>query len=174
MVPHLIGFVKVSVRSRILERNIKMVLDDLEVESRLNSLDNLVNRLRRLDNIEEKTDASLAVFIPAEQEAIKQSDITALPPSSEELIEDLEAKLRKNNIKLLASDVLENSLESLRYRLDEVDKVRDLSRIASDMGKILTSIDPPKESDKTAKNQVIIYKPVMVQESHYNSLQVNE
>lgn len=145
-----------------------MLLSDIEAESRLSSLDNLVNKLGSLNA--PRNSAVLDMPIPAK---IEQSNIPSLPPRSEELISDLEDKLRKNNIKTLATDVLENSLESLRYRLDEVDKVRDLSRIASDMGKILTQIDPPKEAVNTAK-QVIIYKPVMVQESHYNSLQVVE
>lgn len=154
-----------------------MLLEDFEAESRLNSLDNLINKLRPSASQSYsgmKQDASPAVIdiIPAKSH--DRIEIPSLPPSAESLVEDLEQKLRKQSIKNLATDVLEHSLEALRNRLDEVEKVRDLSKIAGDASKILKEIDPPKEENPNAKNQVIIYKPVMVTESHYNSVQVLE
>lgn len=153
-----------------------MLLEDLEAETRLNSLDNLINKLRpnSQNNNLIARDASPAVIDIIPERNTKKIEIPSLPPSAESLVEDLEQKLRKQSIKNLATDVLEHSLEALRNRLDEVEKVRDLSKIAGDASKILKEIDPPKEEDLRAKNQVIIYKPVMVTESHYNSVQVNE
>ncbi len=55
-----------------------MVLDDIEINSRLESPDNLVNRLRSLTRL----DKSNRVQIPS------------LPPSADDVIADLDEKLK--------------------------------------------------------------------------------
>jgi len=146
-----------------------MLLNDSEINNRLNSLDNLFSRLRGSSSLSETND-SLAVIPEPSKSTI---EIPSLPPNVDDLVDGIEDKLRTARITKSAEEVLDNSLEQLKMRLCEVENVRDLSKIATDMSKIINGQNQKDDPSKTA-SQVIIYKPVMVNETHYQAVQVNE
>src|SRR5574338_75480 len=131
-----------------------MLLSDSQVNERLNSLDNLINSLSGLDRLESHQ------IIPARDN--KEIEIPTLPPNIENLVDDLETKLRTAKINESALDIIDMSLEQLKMRLCEVEKPENLSRIASDMSKIVSGNRKPEdESNGKTQNQVIIYRPTV-------------
>lgn len=170
-----------------------MLLNDTELEARLNSTDNLINRLRRSAPAKTElvnpsrsggieTDRELSSFLSVlngnhhKPSRSQDYEIPSLPPNSSDLIENLEDKIKTAQVNHKALSVLDESLDLLRVKLDEVQNAKDLSRIATDMEKILNgSRISERESNRSSSGAgVIIYKPIMVNENHYESLAVNE
>ena len=141
---------------------------DDEIESRLNHPDNLVNRLNRL------TDKNSAGLFGIERS--KPAGITSLPPSIDKLVDNLGSKLVKSRIEAGAEEVLNTAIEQLKYRIGDVDKPEKLSRIATDMSKIISEVHEGNQSRKygTGNQQVIVYKPMVLSESSLQIVHVNE
>lgn len=156
-----------------------MLMNDSEIEQRLNSPDNLINRLRsRLNGgftgLELVTQTSKDNAVA---ELVDKSSSAGIDfPDVTDLVENADDKIRASLIQTTASEVLIDTLENLKYRLGEADNPTQLSKIAADMSKVIASI---KQSTKVDNNlnvnqQVIIYKPVMHTEAHYDAIQVSE
>jgi hypothetical protein len=145
-----------------------MILNNNELNERINNPDNLINRLNVLR--QGKSDKkALDIFIPPNAEENKsESTNPQLPPS----IDELEEQIKNGLIKSTARKVLGDSLDLLSHNINNVDNPNQLSRIARDMREILKE-DKDSDSGKQP-GQVIIYRPIINQEQNYNAVYVND
>jgi len=134
-----------------------MILDEKEVIERFESPLNLLNRLR----------AGLSHHK-------NQSKIVSIPPTAENLIEDLEEKLKYGGLKSKAAGIMNDCLEELKSRIGEVDKPTQLAAVAETMNKIISSEDKNKKSDSDSKPQYVIYTPTFISEEHFETIYVRE
>lgn len=134
-----------------------MILNEAEMNARLDSEDNIVNRFRKL------TDAAV-VSIPEYVETNNDK----LIPSINDLVTDVDDKINQSKGLSNAKALLAMSTQKLISRLDEVDKPTDLARIASDMNKIVNGLEGSK--DKRTQNNIVIYRPVQNDINHYETV----
>lgn len=133
-----------------------MILNDTEVNERLASPLNLINRLKSEMNKGNAMD-------------------TFMPPSVDDLIENVEDKLKLGSAHNRAISVLDDCVSALAGRIHEVDKAKDLSRIATDMSKVVNSIDEIRNGrDKKGGSNLVIWQPIIMTETHYEVIQVRE
>lgn len=137
-----------------------MIMNTEDVDARLGSPDNLINRLRG-----SVSGSRSVVSLPAESIAGSTS-VTSLPPPVDDLIDDIEDKFNNSRALSGAAKVMAESISLLRDRLPDVDRPEKLARIASDMSKIINNENDKNASQKTF-NQVIVYKPILVSESSF-------
>lgn len=141
-----------------------MILQNDEIEARLSSPENLLNRLAKLTT-------RSPVSIP---EVIDSSEnLSDSVPSVADLVDNLENKLTGGKAYTNALNVLAESTELLRSRIGEVRKPEKLSKIASDMSRIVNGFNE-KNNKNSNNNTVIVYKPVVNNESHYETVYANE
>lgn len=138
-----------------------MILDDTEVVTRLNSPLNLLNRLK---NASSKNDAMSTFGV---EKNTDKTSIVTLPPSVDELVDSLEDKLSESSLVSKASNVISAALDELLPRLGEVSKPRDLAQIAANVRRVIGD----KRGQSEGNKNVIIYKPVIVNESHFEVVQ---
>lgn len=121
------------------------------------------------DLVDEKEEDSnfLSAVLPARNS--DPIDIPALPPSLDNLIETAGEKAKIARINNTALDILGDTLKELKLRLIEVKSPKDLAKIATDMGKIINGGKDDKKNNGNI-NQVIIYKPAMSNEHHYETI----
>ena len=131
-----------------------MLLTDSEVKERIESPMNLLNRLRSATNL-----ASLS---------------PCLPPSSKDIIENLEEKIGFGSIKSKATNIMSAALDELRSRIPEVQKPEKLASIAAEMSKVVNGVNNNKIEDNRKIAQVIIYAPQILSESAFDVIEVNE
>lgn len=134
-----------------------MVLDDIEVSSRVDSPDNLLNRLRAIT----KPAKSVNNLVPS------------LPPSADELIEDLDRKLHTSTIKTKAEAIMLAAMDTLGNNLDAVDKPEKLARIVESMSKVVEA-HTPKKQEGPQIGQVIIYSPQQREEVEYPVIDIRK
>jgi len=148
-----------------------MILETEEINERLSSPLNLLNRLRKLTSVENK----IVSLPPSEQNSQSRSDVRhpSFPPSVDELVDNIEDKLATQKCYSGAKEVLASSISRLKERLEEVDSPVQLSRIATDMGRIVNGFDESKKSTPSVSIP-IIYRPVMLTEQSFQVIQVNE
>lgn len=132
-----------------------MILPEHELRERMESPLNLLNRLRNITNPH------------------KKSPIPQLPPSSEEIIEDLEDKITTGSIKSKALGIMSSAMDELKNKLPEVQKPEKLAAIAAEMNKVLNSTDS-KRDDTKPQAQIIIYAPQVVLEETFNMVELVE
>lgn len=135
-----------------------MVLDDIEVSSRIDSPDNLVNRLRALTK-------------PASGVNKLNGLIPSLPPTADDVIKDLDDKLAGSSIKSKASKLLIDTMNQLEMNLDSATEPSKLARVAESLNRIIDSHTPKKENTATI-GQVIIYTPTVREEKEYPIIDV--
>ena len=114
-----------------------MILPDEEIQERIQSPLNLLNRLR-----EASKNAASSPCMPA--------------PKASDLIDDLDEKLSYKDVRKQATSIMSKALTELEARLPEVHKPEKVAQIAAEMNKILISRDE-KEEKKIA--QIIVYAP---------------
>ena len=165
-----------------------MILTDDIIEERINSTENLV---KRFENSQEEVKIPEVLQFPKQENSLAREfnlpvfndkivsrsrvEIPSLPPSVESLVEDLEEKLRTARIDNSVLEILDTGLTQLKYRLDDVESPKELARILREMSQVRGSIKESEHLSKGhAKGNVIIYKPVMVQENHYDMVLANE
>lgn len=143
-----------------------MLINTEETNTRLNSPDNLLNRLKRLRPSKE----SLAVFTGLRDETnSKTASHPALPHS-----EDIESEIRDGLIRGSAKRVLGDALDLLENNLHEIsDSPTRLAGVIAQVSKVVTALDD-KKSSNINPNQVIIFKPMIHNESYYQSVQAHE
>lgn len=148
-----------------------MILDKNEIDERLASPNNLLNRLRMLTGGNKKDIVSIprAVFNDSKSAETHPS----LPPDIDKLVEDVEDKVNTAKCYSSAKSVLAISLESLKSRIIEVDSPAQLSKIALDMGRIVSDFDANKNAS-TDRTIPIIYRPVIMTENNFQTIMVNE
>lgn len=148
-----------------------MLLKDEEVTARLESPNNLLNRLNR---VTARNDNPMSIFRPSACDDVSSAVLSGESIETDDidkLVEDNAKKIKMGIVKARALDVLHDALGELGNRLGETAKVRDLATIAKDMNSILTAEDSKKNN---INQQVVIYKPVVNDISKYETLVVNE
>lgn len=132
-----------------------MLLEESELQERLNSPLNLLNRLRKATNPH------------------KPTQLPALPPSSDEIIEDLESKISSGSIKNKALGLMTAAMDELKQRMPEVQKAEKLASIAAEMSKIVNNVEQKnKDGDKPAA-QIIIYAPRIMSEEDFDIIDIS-
>lgn len=129
-----------------------MILTDEQVQERIESPSNLLNRLRR-------TTATLKLQIPS------------LPaPKAADLVDDLEDKIRHGTIRQKAADIMHDALEELKISVKSV-KPEKLAQIVREMNTVVTSRE---NEDKEKTTQVIVYAPQIRSEQDFDTVVVRE
>ncbi len=126
-----------------------MILSDEEIQERLESPLNLLNRL--------KTATS--------------PRIPCLPPKTEDLDLDVEEKVAISQLRNKAAAIMSMSLDGLKARIQDVEKPERLARIAAEMHKVVAS---QEEKDNNRTPQIIVYAPQVIQESHFQEITLRE
>ena len=139
-----------------------MILDLQDVNDRLNSAHNLLNnpdlKGRRVENPKSITQRNTEI---------------ANTPKITELVENADDTIQLALSKTSAVSVLNLALGELKGRLGDVEKPRDLSRIAVEMSKIVSDREP-KINSIGNQQQIIIWQPMMIAPDEMNVVNVNE
>lgn len=137
-----------------------MLLEENDVIERFESPANLLNRLRNeLSNSHKHQ---------------PKARIPSMPPSAEDVIDDLHEKLKFGGLKTKAAHVMNQALDSLNERISEIQKPKDLAAIADTMNKIVNAENKSGVDDRSDKPQIIIYAPSFVKEETYQVIQADE
>ena len=149
-----------------------MILDKEEIDQRLSSPLNLLNRLRRLTSVDNNI-VSIPSSVSEENSSSRIEGHPSMPPPVDELIDNISDKLATAKCRSGAKEVLESAIEGLKLRVFEVDDPVKLSRIATDMGKVINGFDDSSKNNPS--NSIpIIYRPVMLTENNFQVIQVND
>jgi len=133
-----------------------MILSDDEIQERIESPLNLLNRLR--STVQRHTN-------PA---------IPSLPPTADKLIEDLDDKLKEKSVRSKANSILLKTMTELETRIPDVQKPETLSRIAYDMGRVIATQDVSKGNGSTNVGQIVVYAPQVVNLDSFDIIDVVE
>lgn len=125
-----------------------MLLSDEEIQERLESPLNLLNRLKNATTQ-------------------KPSQIPCLPPKSEDLDLNIEESISVSQIRNKAAAILAASLDGLQKRIHDVEKPERLARIAAEMNKVVSA---QEDKSKNQPSQIIVYAPQVIQESHFQEI----
>lgn len=128
-----------------------MILSDEEIQERLESPINLMNRLRELNK--------------------GNSAVVSLPPKSEDIIPNIDEKLNDSRTK--AHSILNATMDELRRRLPEVQKAEKLATIAKEMSMVIAQQDNRNQGSIQA-GQIIVYAPTMVPIENFEVIDVEE
>lgn len=181
-----------------------MLLEDHEVDSRLNSNENLISLLEVRKGV---------TILPTNPPLKKEGD-TTVPPKVRELIgrlgnmgdsssniselfgvssktvesaskglignrfdADLAIKVKARDEKIESAheealDLMVSCITNLKGKLNEVGKPEKLSRIASDMSKIISNLKDNGGDNSVRNTQVIVYAPQVSKESDYETINV--
>lgn len=124
-----------------------MLLSDEDVQERLESPLNLLNRLRN---------ATTA-----------RATSPCLPPTTKDLDLNVDEKLAVGKLRETAAGIMALSLEQLKQRIPEIQKPEKLAQISSEMNKIVQS----READeKRLPGQIIVYAPQVINENHFEEI----
>lgn len=129
-----------------------MILDEVEVLERLESPANLLNRLRRISE-------------PVQP--------VSIPPSADNVIEDLEEKLKYGSVKSKATAIMNAAMDELRIRIPEVSKPEKLASIAAEMSKVVNATQIRNENDVKI-GQIVVYAPQVITEDRFEVIRLNE
>jgi hypothetical protein len=133
-----------------------MILNDEQIKETMESPLNLLNRLKNASSHH------------------KDSIIPSLPPTADELIDNLEDKIgASGSLKSKAASIMKSCMTELEKRLPEVQKPERLASIAAEMSKVVhASTNDDKNSNKGA--QIVIYAPIFRSEEQFDVITVNE
>jgi hypothetical protein len=130
-----------------------MLLEESEIRERIDSPLNLLNRLR----------------------SATRSQSPCLPPSSDEIIGDLQEKIAFGSVKAKATKIMSEALDELTLRLPEVTKPKELASIAETMNKVVSAHNAGNNGNGDIKiGQVIIYAPQVQSEDKYDVIDVSK
>ena len=141
-----------------------MILNDDDVLARLDSPLNLMNRLKRIQGGD-----SPCLPVPTTAEVVEDYTEAVQPPSVDELIDNFENRITQGRIVETSLAVLDETITQLRFRLPEVEKPERLSRIATDVSKVIDSFRTTKK-ESHGNAPILVWKPVMVNENYYESV----
>lgn len=126
-----------------------MILSDEEVKERLQSPNNLLNKLR--------------------EATTPRPQIPCLPPTTKDLDldKDIDEKLAVGKLRETAAGVMATALAELKNQIPNVQKPEKLAQIAGEMNKIVQS---RKDDEKKIPGQIIVYAPAVVNENHFQEI----
>ena len=127
-----------------------MLLSDEEIQERIESPLNLLNRLRH---------------------ASKANSPCLPAPTAADLIPNLDERIGPD-VKKQAAKIMSSALKELEMRLPDVQKPEKLAMIAVEMNKVLVA-QRDKEDNKSGP-QIVVYAPQVIQESHFETITLNE
>lgn len=133
-----------------------MILNDDEIQERIESPLNLLNRLKSSLN-----------------KSISNVPSLPLPPKSDEIIDNLEDKIANSTTRSKAVGILNSAMDELKARLPEIQKPERLAAIAADMAKVISHQDTKNTGDKSL-GQIIVYAPSVLSIENYEVVEVNE
>lgn len=133
-----------------------MILNDDEIQERIESPLNLLNRLKSSLN-----------------KSISKVPSLPLPPKSDEIIDNLEDKIANSTTRSKAVGILNSAMDELKARLPEIQKPERLAAIAADMAKVISHQDTKNTGDKSL-GQIIVYAPSVLSIENYEVVEVNE
>lgn len=123
-----------------------MLLSDDDIQERISSPLNLMNRLR----------AATA----------KRTEIPCLPPTSDDLNLNIDEKLAVGKLRENAVSIMASAMEQLKGRIPDIQKPETLARIAGEMNKVIQS----RQDDDKKAAQIIVYAPQVIQENTFQEL----
>lgn len=123
-----------------------MLLSDQEIEERISSPLNLLNRLRSVTS--------------------PKATSPCLPPTTKDLDINIDEKLAIGKLRETSAGIMALSLEQLKQRIPEVQKPEKLAQIASEMNKIVQS----RPDEKKQAAQIIVYAPQVINENHFEEI----
>lgn len=132
-----------------------MLLDEKEIRLRMESPMNLLNRLRSLTNPH------------------KTNIIPSIPPTSDEIIENLDDKIRDISTRTKATNLLNSAMDELNRRLPEVHRPEGLAAIAAHMSKVVGNHNA-RGDDGIKRATIIIYAPQIATEDDFNVIDVGD
>jgi hypothetical protein len=143
-----------------------MILNDDEIQQRIESPINLLNRLRKTStpkngSILPQSSGNIPVHIPT------------LPPKAEDIIGDLEDKIVNATARSKAMTIMVTAMNELQHRLPEVQKPETLSNIAQQMSKVIANHDANKPSTNNM-SQIIVYAPQIQKLEDYEVIDIKE
>ena len=133
-----------------------MLLNDDEIKERIESPLNLLNRLRTTLN---KTISG-------------NHGIMSIPPKADEVITDLEDKIKDSTIRGKAKSIMKAAMDELEIRMPEVQKPERLAAIAAEMAKVVNR-EEKKDNNHTG-GQIIVYAPQVLSLENYNIVDASE
>jgi uncharacterized iron-regulated protein len=180
-----------------------MLLTDEEVEARVSSSGNLLNRLGlNIDKLAIRTvnrDAIRILAVPNELNNRNVIDIPSLPAKSDsnqdspqtaetqsiqtstskelsidDLIEDYQTKVQVGHAYSKAVNVLNRSLDQLGTRLDEAESPNDLATIIDKVNRVVVGINKKHSEEDAIKPQIIIFKPMMININDLNVVSIGD
>jgi hypothetical protein len=119
-----------------------MILSDDEIQQRIESPLNLLNRLKTAVN---------------RRPSSQSHQHPALPPTAEDIVEDLEDKIKNASMRSKAVNILNSAMDELGKRLPEIQKPERLAQIAREMSQVVSNQDNKPQTGHTSK--IIIYAP---------------
>jgi hypothetical protein len=146
-----------------------MILDDTEVQSRIESPMNLLNRLKTSLSSSNK---SSHPSIPSNSNNSSELRIPSIPPTADQIVDDLEDKLKTKNLKSKAVNIINECLDELAGKVSEL-KPERLATVAAEMNKIVVS-EADNNKDKSNQPQVIYYCPTFIKEDHFETVYARE
>lgn len=132
-----------------------MILNDTEINERLESPLNLMNRLRLSNKGDEVNHPSI-------------------PPKAEDVIDELTEKLNYGSIKSKAANIMISCMDELKARIPEVQKPEKLAAIAESMSKVVNAEVKKKDINEDNRPQIVIFAPQVMQENNYSTMVVND
>lgn len=132
-----------------------MILEETEAIERFESPLNLLNRLK----------SQLS-------KSSQRSNIVSIPPSSKDIIADLDEKLKFSGLKTKAAGIMSDCLDELKTRVSEIRPER-LATVAAEMNKIVTA-EADKNKDLQSQPQFVVYSPTFITEDHFDTVYVKE
>jgi hypothetical protein len=186
-----------------------MILEDKDILERINSSNNLMNRLKlttqRSEILPTQNRKNSIIDIPSlpsrssvitsvikgnftnqptdESQPSSESDQPDSPeltrtntnPTIDELIDDLPTKIKIGTAHVCALDVLNSSLNNLKYLVDDIGSPKELANLAMVMHKIVHDNSRPKDSDSIGnRGSIVIWKPMMINSDTMNVVQARE
>lgn len=130
------------------------------MESPLNLLNRLKNSLSRAVNLP---------HLPSNS----PSGSPVLPPSSSDIVADLEDKIANGGTRSKAIGILNAAMDELRIRMPEVQKPEKLAQIAAEMAKVVNQHDNKNTGDKELA-KIVVYAPQIQSIENYQIVNVNE
>jgi hypothetical protein len=137
-----------------------MLLSDDEIQERIESPINLLNRLKTSLN------RTIAPHTPVPIPSLP-------PPSSSDIIEDLEDKIKASSVRSKAVGIMTAAMDELKIRIPDVQKPEKLAQIAAEMAKVVSHQDQRNQGDNKL-SQIIVYAPQVQNISNYEIVDVAE
>lgn len=167
-----------------------MLISDLDLEERIKSPDNLINSLRaRLEGESKAVSVRIPEVLPFKPTHATTARNISAPavfdtsmgldnsfPALDDLVSNPADKIKMGLAKTSAAEVLVDTLNHLKSKIEDEQSPLSLSRIATDMSKVISSIEASGKgkTDINIGQQIIVYRPAIATENNYESVYVND